>query len=233
MLSLRDAADKPMVGQSLRYLVVQKGMKIPKEEKDWLAAATAAKTDLDGVVQIPVETPRTIPIKGSHMQVIAKAQVEGLSLSAEATLPLTAPVPDVSLVPEFGVLLPGIPQRLLVHVTFDGKPIVAEVALSGHDLAGSLKTNERGLGMLPWKVPAGIGARVPEASNTGCAGDVAATVTARLVSLPTGIPAVPPIKTCLRVDRDAVAIVRPDRPLVRAGESLSARILGQAMAGLP
>jgi hypothetical protein len=221
---VRDGTGRGIPNQSLRYWVGQRGLQAPKDDKAWLSASTEIRTDADGLATATVETPKTISPRGSTLALVAKTLVEGHPLSGQDTLTLATPVPKLEMLPEFGVLLPGQPQRLFLHATLDDKPLAAEFVLTGHGLSARVRTNPRGWGEIVWNLPAEIGALVPGKVNSGCAGEVAATVHARWIA--TGSAAAPSIDRCLRVDRDAVAAVRPGSPLARAGEALPVRILG-------
>jgi hypothetical protein len=224
VVEVRDGTGRGIPKLPLRHWVGQRSLQAPKDDKAWLASSTEIHTDDDGLAKVTVETPRTISPRGSSLTLIAKTLVEGHPLVGQDTLALATPVPELELLPEFGVLLPGQAQRLFLHATLDNKPIAAEFALTGHGLAARARTNPRGWGEVVWNLPSEVGAMVPNKVNTGCAGEVAATVHARWIA--TGSAAAPSIDRCLHVDRDAVAAVRPGRPMVRAGESLGLKILG-------
>ena len=228
MLEVRDGTGRGIPKLPLRYWVGGRGLHVPKDDKAWLAASTEIRTDDDGLARVTVETPRTISSCGASLTLVAKTLVEGHPLAGQDALALATPVPELELLPELGVLLPGQAQRLFVHATLDEKPIAAEFALTGHGLAARVWTNPRGWGEVVWNLPPEVGAKVPDKVHTGCAGEVAATVHARWITTGSAAaPAIAPsVDRCLRVDRDAVAAVRPDRPVVRAGESLTVKILG-------
>ena len=136
-------------------------------------------------------------------------------------------MPVIEVTPEFGVLLPGQAQRLFLHATLNKKPVSAEFSLEGHVLTARLHTDERGWGEALWNVPREVGATVPGQSQSGCAGEVAATVRIRVLSPIPGLNRLPqPFEHCLRVDRDAFAVVRPSRPIARSGDELLVRVLG-------
>jgi hypothetical protein len=221
---VRDGTGRGIPNQSLRYWVGQRGLQAPKDDKTWLSSSTEIRTDADGLATATVETSKTISLRGSTLALVTKTLVEGHPLSGQDTLTLATPAPELEMLPEFGVLLPGQPQRLFLHATSDDKPLAAEFVLTGHGLSARVRTNPRGWGEVVWNLPAEIGALVPDQVNTGCAGEVAATVHARWIA--TGSAAAPTIDRCLRVDRDAVAAVRPGNPMARAGEALPVRILG-------
>ncbi len=224
VVEVRDGTGRGIERLSLRYWVGPRGTQAPKDDKAWLSASTEVRTDADGRAMATVETPKIISPRGSHLTLVAKALVEGHPLVGQDILALATPAPELELEPELGVLLPGQPQRLFLHASLDDKPIAAEFVLTGHGLDARVRTNARGWGAVVWNLPPEIGALVPDKANTGCAGEVAATVHARWIA--SGGTAAPGIDRCLRVDRDAVAAVRPGRPMVKAGESLPVRILG-------
>ncbi|HEX7596968.1 MAG TPA: hypothetical protein VF518_02070, partial [Polyangia bacterium] len=225
-IRLQAGTSQGIAKQSLRYWVGPRGTQAPKDDQAWLRASTEATTDADGKVAVTMETPRTISPRGSSLTVLAKALVEGHPLSGESTLPLQAPKPLLEVLPEFGVLLPGQSQRLFLHATLAEKPLTAEFVLEGHGLAAHLKTNERGWGETVWNLPREVGANFPDKTQIGCAGQVAATLRIRLVSPIPEIGQREPFEQCLRVDRDALGLVRPARPLVRAGDAVTFRVIG-------
>lgn len=225
-LAVRDGAGQGIAKLPLRYWVGQKGMAPPKDDKAWRKRSTEIRTDADGNASVTVATPRTISPRGSSMTVVAKVEVEGHPLTDSSTLTLATPTPEVFFSPEFGVLVPGLPQRLFLHTSLDGKPIAAELALEGHGLRTRVRTNQRGWGEVAWHLPVEIGARVPYGAPTDCAGQVAATVHVRWLSTGAGNPAAKPFNRCVTVDRDAVAVVRPEQAMVKAGEELGVRVLG-------
>jgi hypothetical protein len=226
-IQLRDGAGLGLAKRSLRYWVGPKGTQAPKEDLAWQRASIEVATDVDGKAAVTVETPRTIASRGSSLSVVAKAAVEGHSLAEQADLTLETPAPVVEVVPEFGVLLPGQAQRLFLHALLDKKPVSAEFGLEGHALTARVHTDERGWAEAEWNVPREVGATAPGRSQAGCAGDIAATVRIRVLSSIPGVNRPPqPFERCLRVDRDALAVVRPSRPIVRAGDALPVRVLG-------
>jgi hypothetical protein len=225
-LAVRDGTGLGIAQLPLRYWVGPRGTAAPEEDKAWLRGSTEIRTDPDGNARVTVETPRTISPRGSSLTVVAKVEIEGEPLTAQATLELATPVPEVEISPEFAVLVPGLAQRLFLYATLDGRPLAAEVAIGGHGLRANVRTNARGFGEVLWRLPAEVGAKVPEQAPTGCAGEVAATVRVRWLSVGAGNPTAKPLDRCLRVDRDVVAVVRPEKPMIRAGEKLHLRILG-------
>jgi hypothetical protein len=217
-IEARDATRTVVAGLPVRYWVGAPGSRAPDDDKSWERVSTKAVTDLDGRISVDAETPATIPLT-------AKAVIDGHALADSAVLALEVPRPSLEAIPEYGVLMPGLTQRLFVHASDGTRPISAELAVEGHGLAARVKTNGRGWGETVWSVPQDVGATVPSGAQSDCAGSVAATVRFRpVVALP-GFEAHPqPFAVCLTVDRDAVATVRPARPIVRAGDSLQVRV---------
>ncbi len=224
VVEVRDGTGRGIPKLPLRYWVGPRGTQAPKDDKAWLSASTEMRTDADGHATATVEAPRTISPRRSSFTLVTKALVEGHPLVGQDTLALATPAPELELQPELGVLLPGQPQRLFLHASLDEKPMAAEFALTGHGLDARVRTDARGWGQVVWNLPPEVGALVPDKANTGCAGEVAATVHVRRIA--SGGMAASGIDRCLRVDRDAVAAVRPGRPMVKAGEPLPVRILG-------
>jgi hypothetical protein len=97
----------------VRYWVGQRGLQAPKDDKAWLSASTEIRTDDDGLAKVTVETPRPSRPGARALTLVAKTLVEGHPLvPARTRLALATPVPELEMLPEFGVLLPGQAQRL-------------------------------------------------------------------------------------------------------------------------
>ena len=229
----RDGTREPLAKLPLRYWVGPRGTSPPTEDAAWERASTAGVTDAAGVAVIAVDTPSTIPRRGSTLLVAVRANAQGHVLSERDTLALETPRPELELIPEFGALLPGQPQRLFVHATFGGAALSADLALEGHGLSARVHTNERGWGEAAWRVPREIGATLPGRLEGGCAGEVAATVhvhvhvDARPLARSPAPGAHPePFAICVKVDRDASAAIRPARPLARAGDPIAVHLVG-------
>ncbi|MEP6653507.1 MAG: alpha-2-macroglobulin family protein [Myxococcales bacterium] len=234
-LETLDASGAVVAGLPVRYWVGPQGVKAPDDDKGWTRASTTAVTDLDGRFYVTVDTPATIPKRGGALTLLAKAAIDGHPVAASAALVLDAPKPVLEVIPEYGVLMPGLTQRLFVHATFGERPLATKLAIEGHGLAARLETNARGWGEAVWSVPRDVGASVPSGAQSGCAGSVAATVRLRPLA-PTGFEAHPqPFAVCVAVDREATATVRPARPIVRAGDAVQVRMIERktARAGGP
>lgn len=228
-----DGTREPLAKLPFRYWVGPRGTAAPTDDAAWERASTAAATGADGVAVIGVDTPSTIPRRGSTLTVVVRAHAQGHALSETDALALATPRPELELIPEFGALLPGQPQRLFVHATFAGAALAAEFALEGHGLSARVHTNERGWGEVLWHVPREIGATIPSRLEAACAGEVAATVHVRpLASLPAFGAHPDPFDQCVKVDRDAIAAIRPARPLARAGEGIALHLVGDAAGGV-
>ena len=224
-IEARDATRTVVAGLPVRYWVGPPGSKAPDDDKTWERVSTRAVTDLDGRLSVDAETPTTIPRRGATLSLVARAVIDGHPVVANANLALESPRPSLEAIPEYGVLMPGLAQRLFVHASDGTRPIAAEFAIEGHGLAARIKTNRRGWGEAVWNVPSDVGATVPGGAQSDCAGSVAATVRLRPVAPLPGFEAhLQPFALCIAVDRDAVAAVRPSRPMVRAGDPLSVRV---------
>jgi hypothetical protein len=227
LIVARDGTRAPIARLPVRYWIGPRGTSAPKDDAAWERASTAALTDAGGTVTITVDTPATIPRRGSSLTAVVKALVAGHALTSTAEVALEVLKPTLELVPEYRVLLPGQPQRLFLHAALGDQPITTELALEGHGLAARLRTNERGWGEVLWNVPREIGATRPGEGGAGCAGEVAATVRVRALAPIAGLASHPqPFDICLSVDRDAVAAVRAARAVVRAGDGLEVRVVG-------
>ena len=228
-----DGTREPLAKLPFRYWVGPRGTTAPADDAAWERVSTPSATDAAGVAAIDIDTPSTIARRGSTLTVVVHANAQGHALAAQDTLALEAPRPELELLPEFGALLPGQPQRLFVHATFGGAALAAvDLALEGHGLSAHVHTNERGWGEATWRVPREIGATVPGRIEGACAGEVAATVHVRPIASLSAFGAHPePFAICVKVDRDATAAIRPERPIVRADRAIPVRLVGDAAGG--
>ena len=230
----RDGTREPLAKLPFRYWVGPRGTTAPADDAVWERASTPGATDGAGVAAIDVDTPSTIARRGSTLTVVVHANAQGHALAEQDVLPLVAPHPELELIPEFGALLPGQPQRLFVHATFAGAALAAALGLEAHGLSVRVRTNERGWGEALWRVPREIGATVPARIESACADEVAATVhvdVRPLASFPAFGAHPEPLAICVKVDRDAAAVVRPVRPVVHAGEEIALHLVGYATGG--
>lgn len=219
-----DAAGRPLSGAVIRYWIGSRGAE-PKDAAHLERASIRRRTDLEGSVRGTAAAPEVISPRGGALLLLARAEIEGHALTAESSLSIGVPHADVELIPEGGVLIPGIEQRLLLRATsISGAPLVGELTVTGDGLEDRLQTNASGEAELTWRVPPHTGANHPSGA---CASSVASTVVIR----PAGIAAREQLgrdrlERCVPVDRDAEYLLLLDRPIVRAGEQLGLRIAG-------
>jgi hypothetical protein len=224
-IRVRDASDQPIAGLPIRYWIGPKGTEPPKDDAQWKKLAKTGTTDAEGELRGSADAP-TLVMQGvgTTLRLVAKAEVEGHALDQTTTVSVGAPVSTAELLPEAGSIFPGVEQRLVLRVR-DGRarPVSAAFSVRGDGLDGNVTTNADGEAELTWKPPADVGAL----RNVGpCAGGVAAAVTVRPVGeVPALRPRRDPFELCLRVDRDATALVVTDRPIARVGERVHVRVV--------
>jgi hypothetical protein len=224
---LRDAVGTPVAGASLRYWIGQNGMNAPDEDALWEKATTLVKTDLRGEVHASADAPKVVaPNRETELHVVARGELEGQKISHEAYVPVSSSNASVSLVPEAQRVVPGLEQRLhlTVHDGLDA-PIAGAFDIEGDGLKQRVTTDAHGEAEITWRAPETLGAL----RETGpCAGGVAATVRIRAAGPAGSIAALAShteaFVTCVAIDRDAFAIVVPDKRVVRAGETLGVKI---------
>jgi len=224
-MTLRDGAGTPVAGAPLRYWIGQNGMQPPDKDAEWEKASKQVVTDLRGEAHGKAPAPAVVaPGSETQLRVVVRGELEGRKLSHEASVPVARSAASVTLTPEASVLVPGVAQHLFVTVR-DGKdqPITGSFDVEADGLKERVSTDAHGEADLVWRVPADVGAR----RDVGpCAGGVAASVSVRPTSAIVALRAHPePFVSCLGVDREAHAIVVPDKRVVRAGEKLGVRIM--------
>ncbi len=224
-LRVRDASDQPVTGQPIRYWIGPRGTEPPKEAAAWEKASTRAVTSPAGEVTGEATAPTTVVTGvGTELRVVARAEVDGRELTAQATVTVGAPAAEVTLTAEGDRVVPGLDQRVLLTVR-DGKgrPVVAPFRVDADGLLARVRTDAHGEAEIVWRAPLDLGAM----RQTGpCAGGVAAAVTVRAEAQVPELATHPdPFELCVKVDRDATSLVRPERTLVRAGERVRVRVL--------
>jgi hypothetical protein len=103
------------------------------------------------------------------------------------------------------------------------RPVSALFSVEGDGLLSRVTTDADGEAEVTFRPPVDVGAL----RHVGpCAGGVAASVTVRpLVEIPALNPRKEPFQICVPVDRDAVGLVRVDRPIARVGDRVRVRVL--------
>lgn len=217
MIHLAAASGEGVARAPLKYLITSDtDDEVPVGQR-WAELAKSATTDDEGDLVVPYDVP-SVGFATSK-RITVRADVEGREREATASVEIVAKsAPSVEIVPEWGDVIPGVEQRLFVRVK-DGwdKPAAdADLKVDGDGLSATVRTDPRGLAEVRWKAPKDVGA----ARQIGpCSGGVAATITVAAASTSApelaGAGAVP---KCVLVRRDAVATLRPKRPLARAGD---------------
>jgi hypothetical protein len=224
-LRLRDASDQPVTGRAVRYWIGPRGTEPPKDAAAWERISTRAVTDPAGEIMGETTAPATVVTGvGTELRVVARTDVDGRELTGQATVAVGAPAAEATLTVEGDRIVPGIEQRLLLTM-HDGKgrPVTAPFEVDADGLSAHVKTDAHGEAEVAWRVPADVGAM----RQTGpCAGGVAAAVTVRVEAHVPALATHPdPFELCVKVDRDATSLVRPERTLVRAGERVRVRVV--------
>ncbi len=227
---LRDAVGTPVAGATLRYWIGQNGMRPPEEDAQWEKTTKLVKTDLRGEVHAKVDAPKVVAPNGeTQLHVVARGELEGQKINHEAFVAVSTSAASVSITPEANRVVPGIEQRvhLSVHDGLDA-PVSGAFDVEGDGLKARVTTDAHGEAELVWRAPETLGAF----RETGpCAGGVAATVRVRAAGPPDSMKALAShpdaFVTCVDIDRDAFAIVVPDKRVVRAGDTLGVKILSR------
>jgi hypothetical protein len=224
-VSLRDATGRPIASHPVRYWIGPKGTAPPKDDAEWDRVAKHGKTDAEGELHGAADTP-TLVVHGvgTALHLVVKAMVDGYALEQRTSVSVGVPTSTATLTPEAESLVPGVEQRLFLRVR-DGhaRPVAATFAIEGDGLAQNVTTDADGEAEVVWRPPVDVGAL----RNVGpCAGGVAAAVVVRPVgNVPALAPRTEPFSVCVRVDRDASALVTLDRPIARAGDRVHVRVI--------
>lgn len=219
-VDVRDATDQPVADLPVRYWIGPKGTRPPQDEEGWQKASTGARTGAAGELGGGADTPSTVVRgAGTTLQLVVRTSVDGHALEAESIVHVGVGGASAELLPEAHELVPGLAQRLLLRVLDGhGRPVAAPFLVEGDGLRQEVRTDAWGEAELTWKAPPDLGA----ARNVGpCAGGVAASVRVRATTdVPQLAPRRDPFELCLPIDREAAGIVRADRSMARAGETV-------------
>jgi hypothetical protein len=229
-ISLRDASGVPVAGASVRYWVGQNGLTAPTDTTEaWDKASTPITTNLRGEAHASVAAPKVVAPNGTtQLHLVVRGELEGQKLEHDVSIPVARSAAEASLSPvEAPSVVPGLEQHVSLEV-HDGKfePIVGTFDVEGDGLRASVTTDAHGEAEITWRAPEGLGAF----RDTGpCAGGVAAAVRVRAKTPIAGHPE--PFTVCVPIDRDARALVMPDKRVVRVGDSVAVRVLGRGVRG--
>ncbi len=228
---LRDASDRPLANVPVRYWVGPKGVEPPDERVAWEQASILKNTDFAGEIEGYFDAPTTVVAGiGTTLTMVARATADGHELSATSVVAVEARAISLELLPEAGVLVPGVSQRLLLRVRDRrNKGISAEFTLQGDGLDARVKTDAYGEAEVTWDAPQEVGAL----RNVGpCAGGVAAAVVVRWQGEVAALAGRDdPFEPCVAVDRDATTLLVPSAPLVRAGKAAEIALVSTAAGG--
>jgi hypothetical protein len=220
-LRLRDASGRPVARHPLRWW---SGPSAPPEDEDkWREASKPVTTDVAGEVTVTVDTPTVVKSTGLALNVVTRTNVEGRTLESKSSISVARGSAGIEISPEAGAVVPGLAQKVLLHVQGTrGEGVTGEFDVRADGLDRTVTTDERGDAEIDWNVPAGIGA----SRDVGpCAGGVAAAVR---VAPRTMIPALGArtegLTTCVSVDRDMDAIVRATPAVAHPGDTVHLEI---------
>lgn len=231
-IRLRDASSEGIASHSVWVWSGPKGTQAPTDDDAFKKAAQRLVTDGAGEIVSEVVAPSTIALKGTEIHVEARTVIEGLPRTMQASIDVGQRRGYAHLTPEAGEIVPNIEQKLVVSLWGDDdKPIVGTFTAKGDGLDATFSTNEHGEAEVSWRAPKGIGA----ARSTGpCPGSVAAQVTLRAKDASSGAASsfggaltdTSGMSLCVPVRRDSTALVRPDKLVVREGQSFSVTVVG-------
>ncbi len=221
---LRDASATPIAGATLRYWIGQNGLAPPSSDEDWEKTAIAATTDLRGEVHAKASAPVVVAPNGeTQLHLVARGEVQGQKVAHEAFVPVTPSAASATVDAESDHVVPGIEQRLMLHVR-DGldAPVVGAFDVEADGLREHVTTDAHGDAEITWRTPETLGAF---RAVGPCAGGVAAAVRVRATGAIEALRSHPePFTSCVPIDRDAWAIVVPEKRVVRVGENLVVRV---------
>ena len=227
---IRDATDEPVASLPVRTWIGPKGTRPPTEQKEWEKVSTVGSTSARGEIEGTATAPTTVAPTGTTMHLVAKTRVDGHDLTQEATVAIGIPSSSAELLPEASSIVPGIEQHMLLRVRdARSQPVSASFNVEADGLRARVTTDKFGEADIPWAVPRDLGAL---RAVGPCAGGVAAAVVVRPEGVvPALAPRRDPFELCVKVDRDAAALVRADAPLGRAGDRIRVRVIPAPAAG--
>jgi hypothetical protein len=229
---VRDATGEPIRGQSVLIWNGPRGTEPPVADLDFEKVAEKQVTDVNGEVTATVNTPSTVPLRGSQHRLEVRTELEGRALQSSAEIEIGQQRGFVRMTPENDELIPGLRQRVVLEMSRDGgKPIVGTFVAKGDNLSATFTTNSHGEAELEWDVPVGAGAF----RKVGpCPNQVAAQLTLKAVQPESGtseafggaLVGADGMSLCIPVQREAKFLVRPAKLVVQAGESLPLSVIG-------
>ncbi|MBI4814790.1 MAG: hypothetical protein HY791_00950 [Deltaproteobacteria bacterium] len=216
-LGARDAAKAPIADVSIRYWVGLSNSR-PKDDGAFLDRSAIAITPSDGTATIRVAAPSIVPQRGGELVVLARAELDGRPMEAHASIDVRRPSSQLVAFVEGGKLVPGLEQELTLRVSDDlGRPVVGRARIEADGLRVETTTSQAGEATVRFRVPESIGSRHASGS---CAEEVAATISVTLLGTSERL------RSCVLVDREAVAFLRATPPVVRAGERVTVEVVG-------
>jgi len=236
-IRVRDASGEGIAGHKVLLWSGPRGTEPPKDGDEFKKVAQAFVTDGAGEVRGAITAPTTIPLRGTAIKFEARTDLEGQARSTSSSIDVGQKRGFVTLSAEARELVPGLEQRVVIEMWGDdGQPMVGKFTAKGDGLDQSFTTNDHGEAEISWKVPKGIGAK----RATGpCPGSVAAQVTLRAVdggdgakrSFGGALVDAAGMPLCLPVRREGTLIVRPEKLVLREGDTLPLTVLGGEKRG--
>ncbi len=222
---LRDASNRPLVAARVTYVAGPKAQKVPEDPEAWEKVAKVATTDAEGRVKGTLQAPSLVAPGGTAaVQVQARAMLEGREVRSSGSLTVGRALEEVSVRPEANVLVPGVPQKLLLSVTGDdGEPVRStSFAVAGDGLRAKVTTDAFGEASFSWTPPVDVGAT----RNVGpCAGGVAAQVTVRPEARKEGVTMRTALfESCVPVDRELGGLLEVSPLVAVPGAKVHVRV---------
>ena len=217
-VTLFDASEEPLAGWPVTWWAGPRGVTPPKTDDEWKKSGKVARTDGVGKVVIDTPAPKVVTSAGSEITVHVRSELEGQKIDQTASIPVGQAVAKAMLVPEAHALVPGVAQKLYLHVDDGDHGVGGAFALAGDGLAAQVTTDAHGDAEVAWTIPKDVGA----ARNKGpCAGDVAAAVTIRATSPIAALARHPePFEVCVPVARERTELLRVSPVVARAGSKV-------------
>lgn len=221
-LRVRDATGTSVASQAVHYWVGIKGLNPPQDVAKW----SHGSTNSDGILEGTFQAPSTVsPLVKTLLQIVARTTLDGQELESKGELEVGSAAPSLRLMTQSPALIPGLEQKLVVRAVDAGdKPVKGTFLVKGDRLRAEVQTDENGVAEVPWKTP-------PDLGNYRTAGPCSSDVAARLTVEPIGAnPAFgdrkDPFESCVRVDREAKALLSIEPPMAKAGDKVRIRMPG-------
>lgn len=210
-----DASEEPLAGWPVTWWAGPRGVTPPKTDDEWKKSGKVARTDGVGKVVLETLAPKVVTSAGSEVTVHVRTELEGRKIEQTSGVPVGQAVARATLVPEAHALVPGIAQKLYLHVDDGDHGVGGAFALAGDGLAAQVTTDAHGDAEVAWTIPDDIGAARKQGP---CAGGVAAAVTVRATSPIAALARHPePFEVCVPVRRESTEVLRVSPVVARVG----------------